>query len=64
MSSECISLITWMMKELSTTTHFYKEIVSGCYDAAIENYGFTKPVESKGFIIKKVIDTFNLTNHT
>jgi len=56
LSGEAESIIRFMLKEISSLTHAPREMISGCYDMSIENYGFAQPLESKVEIIDRVID--------
>ncbi len=48
-------IIHFMIRKLSSCKYGYRDIVEGCYNAAVENYGFT-PVENKEEVIDKVIE--------
>jgi len=56
MSEESNKIKFFMIKGLSNLSHFYKETVEGSYEAAINNYGFKVPVESKETIVQEVTD--------
>jgi hypothetical protein len=54
-SNEAKNLILYMIRELSSMKYFYKEIIEGAYDTAIEHKNFKVPSESKGFICDMVL---------
>ena len=56
MTETANKIIFFMIKQLSTFSHGYKEIVEGAYDAAINNYGYEAPIEGKDKIVNKVLD--------
>ncbi len=47
-------IMGFVLAKLSSCKYMYREYVEGCYDAAVENYGFS-PVENKEEVIDKVI---------
>ena len=47
-------LMAWMLRELSSMTHGYFMVVEGCYDAAVNHYGFL-PTSTKKEIVDKVM---------
>lgn len=55
MSKEAYKIIQFMCRELSTCRHFYRGIVEGCYNTAINNYKMPAAVETKDLIVDKVI---------
>ena len=55
MSEKANKLIVWMVKEISAFTHAPKDVIEGCYDAAILNYNFAEPEEGKEVIIAEVM---------
>ena len=65
MSTEARKIIMFICKQLSTCKYFYKETIEGCYEAAISNYSMIRPIETKEFIVNKVIVTLNhITKHS
>ena len=58
-SEEGKTIIGFMLKHLSSSRYVYKSTASGSYDAAINNYGFDVPPESKDIIVEKVIQMLN-----
>lgn len=59
LSADAESLITHMIKEISSMKYFYQSIADGCYDASINNFGMNKPVECKSTIVNLVIKQLN-----
>ncbi len=59
MSVEQSKLMAFMILELSTMKYTYRSIIEGCYEAAITNYGYKKPSESKNVIVDEVIGMLN-----
>ena len=49
-----------MVRELMNCKYVYRTIVSGCYDACIDNYGLDEPEESKSVIVDKAIEILTL----
>ncbi len=60
MSEKCESLVFLMVSQLSTCKYMYMEIVRGCYEAMIYNYGADRPEESKEFVCEKVLEFFRV----
>lgn len=59
MSEEARRIIFFMCKELSTCKYVYESIVEGCYDTASNNHKMIVPIETKEWIVKKVISVLN-----
>lgn len=59
LSHEAHRILFFMMNRLSTLKYGYKETVLGCYEAAIQNYGYKEPEEGKDFIIAYTIEQMN-----
>ena len=59
MSNEATKIINFMVLQLSSCKYGYRIIVEGCYDTAVENYSMPVPVETKKWIVDKVILMLN-----
>jgi len=55
MTKKANKIIMWMVKEISAFTHAPKDVIEGCYDAAILHYSFKEPEESKEEVIAEVM---------
>ena len=52
------AVLTYMLKELSSMTYGYKNIVEGCYDDAIR-HGLAVPPEGKDAVVNRAIAILN-----
>jgi len=53
------SIAFWMIKELSPLKYAHKESIDGCFDDAIEHYGFEEPKEEKEVVVAEVTRILN-----
>ena len=60
MSPKSKTIMFWMIKELSKLPYAYRSTVEGCFDCAVEKYGFENPEDSKDVIIDEVIQILNI----
>jgi len=56
-------VIQYMLLNLSGMSYGYAMVVEGCFDSAIENYGYEKPDETKKEICEFVKDILNSINN-
>lgn len=54
MSPEALDVMTFMLRDLTGMKYFFDETVSGCYDAAVGNYGYPVPPEGKEAVLAAV----------
>ena len=58
-SNEANQIIQFMLIHLSHMRYGPMNIIHGCFDTAIENYGYSNPNESKDSICSFVKDILN-----
>ena len=59
LSIEADSLIIAIVKDISSSTHAYRDQFEACYELYINRYGYEKLTESKEIIVNKSIETIN-----
>jgi len=59
LSEEGRKIARWMLQELSQLKYGNRVVVEGCFDAAIDNYAFVAPPESKSIIVDKTLRMLN-----
>lgn len=64
LSAKAQVVIARIVLELCECKYGYRTIVSGAYDACINNYGLEKPEESKSVIVDVAIDILNQHSKT
>lgn len=58
MTQEADNIITFMIKELSSLKYCYRDIIEGCYTAALRYRNYVEPKEGKDFVVDKVTEVF------